>query len=1530
MTSIEGSDSLSSISTDLVSNVFTDLIIHKPSYLSNFEHDFFRFCNNIISGLQKTKTIDQVFSIFLTFQLFSIICQPSVSIEVQKGNPDETFRFLFFFTNLYTNPNYDPSLFFFFFLDILMLTCVFFFILGLYLSFKKIYSNSKLQILYSIFVFNLSQTLFFISANYATRLICKFIILKENFYLIQTIISTIFFFLICTIRYMMLNSVHQVIIFQNYGFDYMLSDIILNSAFVMIIIISNFGTYLLSSEESIILQGLLFCFFGISLFYSALFPMNFHNSINSIKLSMSSIVTFSGILTFFQAKGLITNNHTVVLSLFFLGIFFYSIFVYVTSHTKRGILKKFEKLDSMNPDFDSLNIKNENMAITYLYILFDEASPYICNGSFINWLIYNYDSERISRELLLITSLVPIDNTEMSNLTERVLNQSNKSFLQKFVLFRHFIIIGLQTISHVPPKLKYVIKELKSRISQFQSINACLCKVICNDLDTNFLLIDSLSTMRNILYNNLRHLLEMYPNSPESLLLYQSYQSKIENNQVKSHKYTELVTQLCNGSILFRNFGYIQTFSSYPKIQRALFGKYSQNSKRKRQSSIDTFDVSSSENDSHPIYSGSPESYSQMRKMNELSAIDDIFSHFHSKSQRLTTMSYLFFGFLIISTLFSTFGIFSNSIKMHMLCNKEAKFIVSFKNCFQSYFMIYFRPLMLFNLYSNNNNNNNKTVNDNPNISINTNDHFILSQIEKVYHYNIQMINNATNFRNNYNDFSLNYPFFVRDFAFLTQNIFIIPSFFDGIEMNSTIRIFFTRISSSMQPFFKDDKTFIPNYSEKIKRIYTQSIIVEQFVFKDIILSISKGIDSFIKKARTSSTNSFTIYIIPLIISIILLSILPHFYAKIIKKSLKNLQTEKSNRSKRTIRNFLTQNFYSFKKLSSFYYTYLFLILVVELLELIFHQLPLHYFIDYKFKDLNYHASNDVATYYYATTPLTIFYLSNMSMINISSYQGLLQECFNYFTNSTNDGLSIDFSRSNFELYQYLIKSIDFISKNNVLSRKESDEFIELLDNSIFKQLNNKSLDSTFKYINAEKNLSTNLPILVSFVSFVSSTILIFLFNRSLRRFVRSLDALFQFLHYCNLSTSPYSRQRISSSSSLDLETSKLAKDNQHRTKTTTTTSSTTTTSGGGNQVGADKKKARIRRIDSTHMFNIPAKFVYSINNILDFVNKPCALIDLTDGKNVITATNSLWLQFFNCTDEYAIGRPYTDFNLDGDNKNLMSLDRSILKAKYFDHSLNYTISPPFLINIPICESTKSLSNISLLLINEIPIEEELNEHIENLQKQIINTRNNHYPRRFINRSEEGVEEIGFNVNVSLMLNPASHEDISSDKWVDDTDSFELWIAERCKSCDNVDILNRSCRELALLFGVNHDDEPAYLVLQAMTIACDALRWGVERKWKSSSTCVQIYAIVTCGDSAEFVFKRKNSSLILSMFGPSFSKEMSLREKIEPNSIIIDLQAMDIITPLKTGFEAHQIDEEAFIFSLPQESDLISQQENIF
>lgn len=1495
MVSTEGSDNSSTISNELTSNVFSELIIHRPTYLSKIEHDFFRFCNSIISGLQKTKTIDQLFSIFFTIQLFSIICQPSVSIEIQKEKPDITFRLLFSFSNFNLDPKNEPSLFFFCSIDILMFNCVFFFFFGFYLSYKKIYSHTKLQILYSIFVFNFSQLLFFVSASHASRLLCRVIVLKETHLLTQTIISNIYFLIICVIRYLMISTVHQSIVFQNYGFDHIYSDLLLNSAFVIVVIVSNFGAYLLPIYQNVTIQGLLFCFFGLILFYISLFPMNFHNNINSIKLSISFTIMVSGVLSFLQVRNPSINNHTIVFSLFFTSLFFYIFFSYIAENFKKGICKSIEKLNQENPDFDSLPITNDEAAITYLHVIFDEAYPFICNGSFIIWMIRKFDSEKVNRELLIITSLVPIENCEMDRLSDRVINQENKSLSQKFVLFRHFVILSLQTISHVSPKHKQIVKELRGRITQFQSINNCFSKNISDEFETNFLLIDSLATMKFILYNNLRYFLEIYPNSPESLLLYQTYQSKIENNQIKSHKYTELVTELCNGSILFRNFGYIQTFSSYPKIQRALFGKYSHNSNQNKYSKVDAFE-SKSDNNNDLNFLRHFENLSKNKKQNDLSIIDDALNHFQSKRSVLLVTSWISYSLFLLALLFAIFGTFWHTIQLYSLCRKEVRFILSYANCWETYFMMYFRPLMLFNLYSSG------SVSDifigNYNMSVRTNDSFILSQISKVYKANKNLRTAAANFRDTFNKLALDFPLVARNFIFLTGNKFVIPSFFNGLEMNSTIRTFFNRISSSLYPFFKDEKTFIPNYSEKIKRIYIQSVIVEQPVFADIMANISIGSEKFIENIKMTIKNSYHFYVIPLFVSILLMATLPRRFKRIVYKSLKRLQIEKTNKNKQAIQNFLEQKFFTLKKISSLYYSFLFLFFVVEFVEIVLHQIPLHNFVVDKLSDFSYHVIDDVTIYYYSTTPLTLFYLSNMSMINISKNYELLCECFNYFMNSTVTGLNIDFSRSNFEMYQYLIKQINFISNSsNTMTRKESDEFINLLDNSLFENLQNKSLNFSLKFFNDERKISNNSPMAVTFLAFIISTFLIIKFTSILNRFVRSLDALFHLLHYCQPNLNPYLQKKINSSSSFDLKTSTLTQKNNHHGHLHNEKNSTT----------------------SLSILNSPARFVYNINNTLDFVNKPCVIIDRSENKNVITAANTLWLQFFNCTMDYTIGRPYTDFHLDKKTKERNIMGRPFVRENASNHDVKFTFSQPYNINIPVCESTKSCSDLSLLLVDEIPIDKQLNQEIIQLQNRIFNIRNNHFPRKFINRSDEGTEKIGFNVNVSLMLIPASQEDVSPDLWVDDTDNFEAWIHERCKLCDNVDILNRSCRELTLLFGVDYEDEPICLILEAMTIVCDALRWGLECEWKNTAG-ILIYAVITCGESAEFVFKRTNSTLILSIFGPSFSKEMILREKVEPNSLVIDSQIIHILGPFKTGFAADPIDDDAYIFRIPQYS----------
>ena len=187
--------------------------------------------------------------------------------------------------------------------------------------------------------------------------------------------------------------------------------------------------------------------------------------------------------------------------------------------------------------------------------------------------------------------------------------------------------------------------------------------------------------------------------------------------------------------------------------------------------------------------------------------------------------------------------------------------------------------------------------------------------------------------------------------------------------------------------------------------------------------------------------------------------------------------------------------------------------------------------------------------------------------------------------------------------------------------------------------------------------------------------------------------------------------------------------------------------------------------------------------------------------------------------------------------------------------------------------------------MSEIKEEADAKVELKNTKRDLRLIKSVSIPKRFLDVTE-GTMEVGFLVVAKITLIPASKEDISPEVWASDATQMEQWLTERCQvwSNGNYDILYQSFREITIMFGINEKNLPNLLVLSAMNIAVDLLRWAIEWDWSSGSmnACITI----SCGKPNKFIFTH-NQFTSMESFGPPFEKQMRLRESMELNSIVV-------------------------------------------
>lgn len=952
--------------------------------------------------------------------------------------------------------------------------------------------------------------------------------------------------------------------------------------------------------------------------------------------------------------------------------------------------------------------------------------------------------------------------------------------------------------------------------------------------------------------------MDLYPNSPETLMLYQSYQLKVKRNKLKAEKYSDLIHELLKGSVLYNDSNYIQIFSGYQKIQRTLFTLHS-NSNYNATAFPEQYDGTTTISLKNDF---------DQRKRNPFQAAktESVVDLFQTKGLLLNKVMLIMFFFFIMSVMVSIFGGFGISTMLKHVYVKEINLVVGFRNLLMSYFSFYFRPLLLFTFYDKNN--------SSP---------FIQDQVSQTFDGIVNLRERLFELREILQDLAQSFTIYNYNYIYLYDKSFIIPSYYDDSEVNSSIGVYLTRITSCLFPFFQDNHTFTPDYSPFLRQSFIQIMDNSETFFSQSITNLSLTMKSFIDEYQRSYFINFLYILIPFFVFLLIMLIIPVFYIQIMRRTNNSIIAKHTNSNKKTFEYYLRSKFYTMKQFLSFYYAFLFLFLILNLLYQFCNFSSLKCFAKTNGNDFVYHVVNDLHTYFYLSSPLSLFTLSNLSQGNHYYRYTLMNDCLDYFLQATSENPTIHFSRASYDIYKYIDSIITIVTINNYIpsqnytdmilkiDQAQAEKMVTLLDNFVFPALAVKSNQTYLNYKSAERSLTYDNLVCLSFCMIIIMVVLITSFAFIVNRLRNQLRAFLNLVHdypnaVVNTSLIKSGHRKISSSHYLDPQN--------------------------------DEYKKILEINDDIIYYD--DKFVINLN-LLSVINKPAILIDLTNDNNIVVQANKLWLEFFDCTEEYAIGRPFTDFRVPASHH-------------HNNNDYQYIMSDP----ISLDELNPNFSmhrERAVLFVDTIPIEEELNEHIEMLKKKIIGVRTNHFPARFINKNDEGTISIGFHINLSIMLEPISNYEINPILWAEDIESYEAWIRNRCSSYDNVDVLNFDSREFTLLFGLNKEEDPLLLALTAMTIACDALRWGIEFDWRTGDN-VSLYMILTSGESADFVFKRFDNSLTLNMFGQAFYQKMPLREEIRPNSIVISTYLANLIRSYKTGLHVEEINSNAYIFSV--------------
>jgi hypothetical protein len=272
-------------------------------------------------------------------------------------------------------------------------------------------------------------------------------------------------------------------------------------------------------------------------------------------------------------------------------------------------------------------------------------------------------------------------------------------------------------------------------------------------------------------------------------------------------------------------------------------------------------------------------------------------------------------------------------------------------------------------------------------------------------------------------------------------------------------------------------------------------------------------------------------------------------------------------------------------------------------------------------------------------------------------------------------------------------------------------------------------------------------------------------------------------------------------------------------------------------------------------------------NNILDLVPEPCAMVD---AQVRVVGINTHWLATYDESYDRLIGRSIGEF----------------MKDARFQ-------------TIPI-EGTPNF----LVFLKEGKEEVAMKARLQNSERDLSLLKSVNTPRRFLS-IVSGQETTHFALILNICQIPMKLESLSPESWPNDCEDFEEWLRGRVQDMvvrDDCDVLHFNVRETSVVFGVGEQFDPHVLVLSAVTLAFDILRFCLESEW--SSGAMPVCLLVSCGSPLTWTFERADVTDV-SAFGQAVEKQMILRECAELNSIVLcaDTIAFLDFMNLKLGLE---------------------------
>jgi hypothetical protein len=573
----ETSDNTETLSADLIASVFTAIEIPKSFCISRLEYSIFHFYSNITPGTNQLGLISFLVDVVIKIQVFAIITGEILEQRVQSPSPlSSVFQFLQFILSFsFDRYSRMPSTLTYTIVFTLSILSIIAQIYGFYSALHGQHFSGKKRTIIALLVVDLPDFLCFSVTFLASRSIGKLLAAPIAWDVFTAVFAAICSGFLAAMKHLRLSILHMSFFFRKgSGISYW-RPLSPDFLFIGLLTLMNLTSQVLDMKTFLVLHSFVLTLSG---FYQCFVGWiqndlsEWSNAYKSANGILMVVVAVFGLISAFSSP-IYDDTSIYILAWVFL-VFLFVLRVHFHCHNKRIIEKLRTGEISFRRPLDSFQI------VHYAKLAMIEALDCATSLEFVAPALTLEQPVWVRFAILHFACLVDCEDADAKKLLNSVVASAESSMSDRFILYEFDALEKAVIVWEIPEPLRNVLSRLEVRIGQYQTVSKTFTTKISDNMTVNYLLVDAIRSMRQLLKSTVKTLLQSLRNSPPVLAQYAIFRARVCTKVASAVKWGGTADRVANGSILYADYSHLNALDFAPKLRAKLLNKAMETSDR--------------------------------------------------------------------------------------------------------------------------------------------------------------------------------------------------------------------------------------------------------------------------------------------------------------------------------------------------------------------------------------------------------------------------------------------------------------------------------------------------------------------------------------------------------------------------------------------------------------------------------------------------------------------------------------------------------------------------------------------------------------------------------------------------------------------------------------------------------------------------------------------------------------------------------------------------------------------------------------